>query len=103
MSLFWLAYRQNDVACVMIVQAEFLILARLKASLATPGIDDHFVEGLELPAEHQDVPPEAIGRLLTQAEAHRVVKRLERQIPKKQAAPSVRRPARKAQRVGIKS
>lgn len=103
MSLFWLAYRQSDgVSCVMIVEAEFLVAARLKAALASPGIDEHFASGLELP-RGQAIPAAAIGRLLTQAEAHKVVKGLERAIPKKRAAPSIRRQPRKARRVGIKS
>lgn len=98
MSLFWLAYRQSDgVACVMIVEAAALIIARLKASLQVPGIDEHFVSGLELPRA-QAIPAAAIGRLLSQAQAHQVVRRLERAIPKKRAAASVRRAARKRSR-----
>jgi hypothetical protein len=98
MPLFWLAYRQGGLACVLILEASSLISARLKASLQTPGIDEHFVSGFELERE-QDVPPEAIGRLLSQEEAHQVVKRLERAIPKKRAAASVRRTARRRSRV----
>jgi hypothetical protein len=71
MSLFWLAYRQDGLACVLILEASSLISARLKASLQTPGIDEHFVSGFELPRE-QDVPTEAVARLLSQAEAHQV-------------------------------
>jgi hypothetical protein len=44
MPLFWLAYRQEGVACVLILQASSLISARLKASLQIDGIDEHFAE-----------------------------------------------------------
>jgi hypothetical protein len=42
MRLFWLAYRQKGIACVLILQASSLISARLKASLQIDGIDEHF-------------------------------------------------------------
>jgi hypothetical protein len=90
MSLFWLAYRQDGLARVLILEASSLIGARLKASLQTPGIDEHFVSGFELPRD-QDVPAEAVGRLLSRAEAHQVLKGLEQTIPKKRAAASRRR------------
>jgi hypothetical protein len=44
---FWLAYRQEGVACVLILQASALISARLKASLQIDGIDEHFANGFE--------------------------------------------------------
>jgi hypothetical protein len=92
MSLFWLAYRQGETTCVLIQPAGDLVMARLKASLQTPGLDEHFVSGLALERDHQ-VPADMIGRLLSQEEAHQVVKLLERAIPKKRAAASVRRGA----------
>jgi hypothetical protein len=88
MPLFWRAYRQEGVACVLILQASSLISARLKASLQIDGIDDHFAKGFELEREH-DVPAGMIGRLLTQREAGVLLQKLERQIPKKSAAASV--------------
>jgi hypothetical protein len=92
--LFWLAYRQGGLACVLILDASSLISARLKASLQTSGIDEHFVSGFEFERE-QNVPAKVVGRLLSQAEALQVMKRLERAIPKKRAAASVRRSPRR--------
>jgi hypothetical protein len=88
MPLFWLAYRQGGLAGVLILDASWLISARLRASLQTSGIDEHFVSGFEFERE-QNVPAKVVGRLLSQAEALQVMKRL----PKKRAAASVRRPA----------
>lgn len=89
MSLFWLAYRQEGATCVLILEAASLISARLKASLQFD-IDAHFERGIELP-QTQKVPATAIGRMLTQAQAEALLKTLERQIPKKAAAASVKR------------
>jgi hypothetical protein len=97
MPLFWLAYRQKGIACVLILQASSLISARLKASLQIDGIDEHFTQGHQLP-DGQTLPPDMIGRLLTQAQARALVGKLERQIPKKAAAASVRHQARKTHR-----
>jgi hypothetical protein len=94
MSLFWLAYRQNAVTCVLILEASSLISARLKASLQIEGIDDHFERGFELEREHP-IPPDVIGRLLTPALARQVLHGLERQIPKRAAAASIPRKGRK--------
>jgi hypothetical protein len=93
MPLFWLAYRQEGVACVLILQASSLISARLKANLQIDGIDEHFTNGFELEREH-NVPAGMIGRLLTQEEAEALLKKLERQIPKKAAAASMKRTAK---------
>ena len=90
MSVFWLAYRQDDTTRVMIVEAPVLILARLMASIAIDGLDAHFALAIELPDGHA-VPKAAIGRLLSEAEAKAILSRLERAIPKKAAAASVRR------------
>jgi hypothetical protein len=70
MPLFWLAYRQEGIARVLILQASSLISARLKASLQIDGIDEHFANGFELEREH-NIPAGMIGRLLTQEESRR--------------------------------
>jgi hypothetical protein len=93
MPLFWLAYRQKGIACVLILQASSLISARLKASLQIDGIDEHFANGFEFEPEH-NIPAGMIGRLLTQEEAEALLKKFDRQIPKKAAAASIRRPAK---------
>jgi hypothetical protein len=65
----------------------------LKASLQIDGIDEHFTNGFELEREH-NLPASMIGRLLTQEGADALLKNFERQIPKKAAAASIRRPAK---------
>jgi hypothetical protein len=90
MPLFWLAYRQDGTTRVMIVESPTLILARLMASTAIDGLDAHFALAIELP-DGRAVPKSAIGRLLSEAEAKAILAGLERKIPKKAAAASVRR------------
>jgi hypothetical protein len=93
MPLFWLAYRQKGIACVLILQASSLISARLKATLQIDGIDEHFAKRFELERE-LDVPAGMVGRLLNQEEAEALLKKLEHQIPKKATAASMKRTAK---------
>jgi len=58
----------------MIVRPHSLTAARLKASLTVDGIDPQFVEGHELPdAAAKKIPTGMVGRLLTAAEAERIL------------------------------
>jgi hypothetical protein len=68
----------------LILDASSLISARLRASLQTSGIDEHFVSGFEFERE-QNVPAKVVGRQLGQP--------ARMGDPKKRAAASVRRPA----------
>ena len=62
----------------MIVRAHFLIAARLKASFTVDGMDSHFVEGQELPATvAKRVPAGMVGRVLSAAEAERILDAIE--------------------------
>jgi hypothetical protein len=73
---------------VLIVEASHLLEARLRADIETPGLDDHFIEGHELGAELAErIPAGAIGRMMTAADATRLVERLD-PIPKRPPAPS---------------
>jgi hypothetical protein len=60
-----------------------------------PGIDRHFIEGHLIDPDLADrIPDDAIGRLMTAADARKLIDRLD-QIPKKPPAPSVRRSRRR--------
>jgi len=77
-----------------------LLEARLRADIDMPGLDDHFVEGHEFDAPlAQRIPDEAIGRMMTAADAATLIERLDA-IPKRPPAPSVRRKGtRRRQRI----
>ena len=76
--MFWLAYQTGKTRHVVIVRANFMIAARLRAALLLESSDAHFVEGHELPpAAARKVPARMIGRLLTAAGAERVVEAME--------------------------
>ena len=91
-SRFWLTYR--DLAGrplgVVILDSPSLPLARLQ--VAAEGLDHGatFCDGHELEGDSATlVPPSAIGRTLPPEEAVRIIRRIERWIPKRAAAASV--------------
>jgi hypothetical protein len=95
-SLFWLTYcdRFGRLVCVVIQYSYTLLLARFRASVA--GIDQGaaFREGHELdPDMSKLVPATAIGRTLNPDEATKLLRKIERQIPKCPPVPSVKRRA----------
>ena len=73
MPLYWLCYRHNNHIFVVIEPAHSLVYARLRAD----GLDEvEFTEGHELPGKWK-VAKEMIGRRLSQAEAKRLLAKLE--------------------------
>ena len=74
--MFWLAYRQGDTRSVFIVEASALIIARMKATIAVDGIDEHFVEGHALPPAARKIPKRMVGRLLSAEEGRGLLEAL---------------------------
>jgi hypothetical protein len=75
MPLYWLVYRHNNQISVVIEPAHSLIYPRLRASI--DGLDEgEFTEGHELPGKWK-VAREMMGRRLSQAEAKRLLAKLE--------------------------
>jgi hypothetical protein len=89
---FWLTYNQGGrLLGVVIVDSADLIQARLKAAVAGADQGAQFCEGHKLDhATAALLPDTAIGRMLSPDEAARLVRKIERQIPKRPPAPSVK-------------
>ena len=75
MPLYWLCYRHNNQTSIVIEPGASLIHARMRAALSE--VDQgEFTEGHELDRKWR-VPKEMIERRLTQAEAKRLLAKLE--------------------------
>jgi hypothetical protein len=93
-SRFWLTYcdRFGRLLGVVIQDSYTLLLARFRASVAEIDQGAAFCEGHELDAATAKLVPErAIGRMLDPVEAGELIRKIERQIPKRPPAPTVKR------------
>ena len=89
--MYWIAYRQGGLACVMIVEADSLVEARLKADIAVPGVDERFISAHEFDrSTARFVPAGMTSRLLGAGNARRLLDRIDVQATRKSAG---RRPA----------
>jgi hypothetical protein len=78
MSLFWLCFETAKGVCVVLQPANYLLDARLKASIAglTPG---EFREGHALDAKLiRRIPKQYIGKCLTRTQAARLLTSIEK-------------------------
>ena len=96
MPLFYFNFRNTDRRSVVIIEAEALVAARMKAALAGLDRELEFDSGLELDeASSRQIPKEMIGRLLDD----RDLRRLQRSIvPKKPRKVGERRRSSSASR-----
>jgi hypothetical protein len=93
-SRFWLTYCESArrLQAVVIVDSEHIIEVRMRARLSGAGHGAQFCEGREPDSESAALtPPTTVGRMLDRDVAARLIRRVERGIPKRPAAALVRR------------
>jgi hypothetical protein len=84
--LFYLNYANSDRRAVVIVEAEALVAARMKAALAGLDRDLEFDSGLELDeTSSRQIPNEMIGRLLDDRDRRRLQRSISPKKPGKRA------------------
>jgi len=101
MSRFWLTYCNSSghPLGAVVMDSSNLIRARMRSAIEVIDQGALFAQGHELDeATAAIVPAWSIGRMLDQDEAATLIRRLERGIPKRPAAASVRRRAVKRKR-----
>lgn len=77
MPLFWIVQDTADGKRIFIQESDYLLMARLKASMA--GLEGKFVEGHELePAMARTIPKKMQGRPLTIEEAGKLLQKMQR-------------------------
>jgi|SRR5450432_1448028 hypothetical protein len=94
-SRFWLTYCNSSghPFGAVVMDSSNLMHARMRSAIEVIDQGALFAQGHELDRNTAElVPTAAIGRLLNQEVAAKLIRRLERHIPKRPAAASVRRP-----------
>jgi hypothetical protein len=75
MHLFWLTFETTRDTRVFIIEAAYMRMARIKASMA--GQDGEFQNGIEIDANTaKKIPQKMIGRSLSREEAERLLSRV---------------------------
>ena len=93
-SRFWLTYcdLSGRVCGVLILDSWSLLQARFRACIEGLDCGTQYCEGHELEGDSAAlVPPSVIGRMLSHEEAGKLIRKIERWIPKRSAADSVAR------------
>jgi hypothetical protein len=94
MSRIWFTYcdLSGRLLGVLILDSPSLLKARERAAVLGTSAGSPYCEGYELDRESADlIPIEVIGRMLKPEEVRNLIRKLERGIPKRAAAASVRR------------
>jgi len=102
-SRFWLTYCNSSgyPLGAVVMDSSSLMRARMRSAIEIIDQGALFAQGHELDRDTAElVPATAIRRLLNQEEAAKLIRRLERHIPKRPAAASVRRPVAGKKRSG---
>ena len=86
MPLFYLNFRNADLRAVVIVEAQALVAARMKAALAGLDRELEFDSGLELDeTSSRQMPKEMMGRLLDDRDLRRLQRSISPKKPGKRA------------------